>query len=203
MASWMLALVTAFGAVFLLELPDKTTALTLVLTGRYPALPVIAGSSVAFALQSVIAVAFGSVLTLLPGRLVAIAVALVFGIGAVLLLREGFGGPDEDGEDAEAGDTGPPRTATTFWRAALTSFGALFAAEWGDASQLAAVGVAARYAEPVAVVVGAFLALMSVTLLAVLVGRAIRDRVPAHLVQRGAGFVFAAFALVATYQAVA
>ncbi|MCP2262574.1 putative Ca2+/H+ antiporter, TMEM165/GDT1 family [Streptoalloteichus tenebrarius] len=199
MASWLLALVTAFGAVFLLELPDKTTALTLVLTGRFPALPVIAGSSVAFALQSVIAVAFGSVLTLLPGRLVAVAVAVVFGIGAVMLLREGFGAPEAD----EADDTGPPRAATTFWRAALTSFGALFAAEWGDASQLAAVGVAARYAEPVAVVVGSFLALMSVTLLAVLVGRAIRDRVPAHLVQRGAGFVFAAFALVATYQAVA
>ncbi|MCP2164365.1 TMEM165/GDT1 family protein [Goodfellowiella coeruleoviolacea] len=199
MASWLLALVTAFGAVFVLELPDKTTALTLVLTTRFHALPVVAGAAVAFTLQSIIAVGLGSAITLLPERLVAAAVAVLFGVGAFLLFREGFSRQDSD----ELGDqAASARPTASFLRAALTSFGMLFAAEWGDASQLAAVGVAARYAQPVAVMLGTWLALMAVTGLAVLVGRKIRSRVPAHWVQRGAGVVFGAFALVALVQAV-
>ncbi|WP_199440695.1 TMEM165/GDT1 family protein [Umezawaea beigongshangensis] len=199
MSSWFLALVTAFGLVFLLELPDKTTALTLVLRTRFRAAPVLAGSAVAFALQAVIAVALGSALTLLPQRLVAAAVFVVFGVGAFLLFKEGFSTPDTD----EADGSGGTATTTSFRRAALTSFGTLFAAEFGDASQLAAVGVAARYAQPSAVVLGTFLALMSVTALAVFVGGKLANRVPAHLINRGAGVVFTVFALLALWQAVA
>jgi putative Ca2+/H+ antiporter (TMEM165/GDT1 family) len=199
MATWFLALVTAFGLVFLLELPDKTTALTLVLTTRFRPLPVLAGAGVAFALQAVIAVALGSAIALLPGRLVAGVVFLIFGIGAFLLFREGFANDDTD----EADGSGAGTQAATFRRAALTSFGTLFAAEFGDASQLAAVGVAARFAQPSAVVLGTFLALMAVSVLAVFIGSKLSRRVPAHLINRGAGFVFAAFALIALWQAVA
>lgn len=199
MATWFLALVTAFGLVFLLELPDKTTALTLVLTTRFRPLPVLAGAGVAFALQAVIAVALGSAIALLPGRLVAAVVFLIFGIGAFLLFREGFANDDTD----EADGSGAGTQAATFRRAALTSFGTLFAAEFGDASQLAAVGVAARFAQPSAVVLGTFLALMAVSVLAVFIGSKLSRRVPAHLINRGAGFVFAAFALIALWQAVA
>ena len=88
------------GTVFLLvlpaELPDKTMVATLLLTTRYRPWPVLAGSAVAFAVQCVIAVAAGSVLTLLPDRAVAAAAALLFGIGSVLLLRDGFGRGSED-----------------------------------------------------------------------------------------------------------
>ncbi|MET1075629.1 MAG: TMEM165/GDT1 family protein [Umezawaea sp.] len=198
MASWFLALVTAFGLVFLLELPDKTTALTLVLTTRFRPGPVLAGAAVAFAFQAVIAVALGSAIALLPTRLVAGAVFLIFGIGAFLLFREGFANDDTD----EADGSGSGKQPATFRRAALTSFGTLFAAEFGDASQLAAVGVAARFAQPSAVVLGAFLALMAVSALAVFIGGKLSRRVPAHLINRGAGFVFAAFALIALWQAV-
>jgi putative Ca2+/H+ antiporter (TMEM165/GDT1 family) len=199
MASWFLALVTAFGLVFLLELPDKTTALTLVLTTRFRPLPVLAGAGVAFALQAVIAVALGSAISLLPDRLIAGTVFLIFGIGAFLLFRESFASDDTD----EADGSGAGAQAATFRRAALTSFGTLFAAEFGDASQLAAVGVAARFAQPSAVVLGTFLALMAVSVLAVFVGSKLSRRVPAHLINRGAGFVFSGFALIALWQAVA
>jgi len=53
------------------------------------------------------------------------------------------------------------------------------------------------------VVLGTFLALMAVSVLAVFIGGKISRRVPAHLINRGAGFVFSAFALVALWQAVA
>lgn len=198
MGHWLLAFVSAYGAVFLLELPDKTTALTLVLSSRFRSRPVLAGAAVAFALQSVIAVALGSAITLLPERVVAGAIAVLFALGAFLLLRESLA-TDTDEADA-AGTTG--RAATPFVRAAMVSFGTLFLTEWGDASQVTAIGVAARYASPVAVGIGTFLALMSVTVLALLVGRKLRAKVPAHVIQRGAAGVFVVFALLAAWKAI-
>jgi putative Ca2+/H+ antiporter (TMEM165/GDT1 family) len=198
MGHWLLAFISAYGAVFLLELPDKTTALTLVLSSRFRGRAVLLGAGIAFAMQAVIAVALGSAITLLPERLVAGAIAFLFALGAFLLLRESLGS-----EPDEADGTGTAsRDATSFLRSAMISFGTLFLTEWGDASQVTAIGVAARYASPVAVGIGTFLALMSVTVLALLVGRKLRAKVPAHVIQRGAAAVFAVFALLALWQAI-
>jgi putative Ca2+/H+ antiporter (TMEM165/GDT1 family) len=197
MGHWLLAFVSAYGAVFLLELPDKTTALTLVLSSRFRSRPVLIGAGIAFALQAVIAVALGGAITLLPERVVAAAIAVIFAVGAVLLIKESLG---TDTDEADGGGSAN-RAAVPFLRAAMVSFGTLFLTEWGDASQVTAIGVAARYASPVAVGLGTFLALMSVTVLALLVGRKLRDRVPAHFIQRGAAAVFAVFALIAAWQA--
>src|SRR5829696_6418361 len=105
----------AFGLVFPVELPDKTLVATVLLAGRYRPLPVFVGVCGAFAVQCVIAVAFGSVLTLLPPRTVASVVAVLFGIGAVVLLREGFGRDDEPAEAGavEAANASFPRSAAT------------------------------------------------------------------------------------------
>ncbi|MFC4854760.1 TMEM165/GDT1 family protein [Actinophytocola glycyrrhizae] len=198
MGHWLLAFVSAYGAVFLLELPDKTTALTLVLSSRFRSRAVLLGAGVAFALQAVVAVALGSAITLLPDRVVAAAIAVLFGVGAFLLLRESL-----ETDTGAADGAGPAkRDATPFPRAAMISFGTLFLTEWGDASQITAIGVAARYATPVAVGLGTFLALMSVTVLALLVGRKLRAKVPAHVIQRGAAAVFAVFAVIALWQAI-
>lgn len=188
---------SAYGAVFLLELPDKTTALTLVLAGRFRSRPVLAGAALAFAVQAVIAVGLGSAIRLLPERVVAGAIAVLFGVGAILLLRESLS-KESDEADAAASSA---RVGTSFLRAAMISFGTLFIAEWGDASQVTAIGVAARYSSPVAVGLGTFLALVSVTVVALLVGRKLRSRVPAHFIQRAAAVVFGAFALLAAYHA--
>jgi putative Ca2+/H+ antiporter (TMEM165/GDT1 family) len=50
------------------------------------------------------------------------------------------------------------------------SFAVLFAAEWGDLTQLATAALAARYRAPVAVFVGATAALWSVVAIAALAG---------------------------------
>lgn len=194
----MLALLTAFGLVFLVELPDKTMIATLILTTRYRSLPVFVGVASAFAVQCVIAAAFGGVLTLLPERVVAAVVAALFGLGAVLLLREGFARQDDD----DSTDAASSQARVSFLRAAVTSFGVLFAAEWGDASQFATAALSARFGAPVLVGVGSWLALCAVAGIAVLVGAKIRGRIRPHLVQRVAGVVFAAFALFAAWQAI-
>lgn len=191
-------LLTVFVIIFPVELPDKTLVATLVLTTRYRGRPVLLGVLAAFAVQVVIAVAFGSALTLLPGRVVAAVVALLFALGAVLLLREGFGPADEE----EAAEAAAEREQLPFWRVAATSFGVLFAAEWGDASQLAVAALAARYGDPLGVGLGAWLALAAVATIAVLVGKKIAGRIPVHLIQRVAGVVFAVFAVVALVELV-
>lgn len=192
----LVALGTAFALVLPVELPDKTLIATLVLTTRYRPLPVLLGASAAFAVQCVIAVAFGSVLTLLPSTVVAAAVAIMFGAGAVMLLRAGFASTEETEQDAGGGGEYPAPA----WKAALTAFGVLFAAEWGDASQLAIAALTARLAAPIEVGIGAFLALTTVAVIAVLIGRKVRHLLPTHLIQRIAGAVFAVFAVIAVSQ---
>jgi putative Ca2+/H+ antiporter (TMEM165/GDT1 family) len=196
MSAALLALVSTFALVLAAELPDKTMVATLVLTTRFRAVPVLLGVCSAFAVQSVIAVAFGSILTLLPETLVTGIVAVMFAAGAFMLLREGFAPPDDTGEDAAR--LGP--RPVSFLRSVMTSFGVLFAAEWGDASQLATAALTARYGQPVAVGVGAFTALVTVAGIAVFLGQKIRGRIKPRMIQRVAGFVFAAFAAVALWQ---
>jgi putative Ca2+/H+ antiporter (TMEM165/GDT1 family) len=194
---WWAAAVIAFVVVLLVELPDKTLVASLVLSTRYRPRPVLVGVSAAFAVQSVIAVTAGSLLHLLPQRGLEAAVAVLFAIGAVLLLREGFGEPGQVDIDEHA-----TRQAAPSWRVVLTSFGVIFAAEWGDASQLATAALAGRLGSPVAVGLGAWVALTIVAVIAVVAGRLIVRRVPVRMVHRVAGVLFAIFAVVATASAV-
>lgn len=185
---------TTLALVLPVELPDKTLLATLVLSTRYRPLPVLLGVSAAFAVQCAIAVTAGQLLTLLPERVVAGIVAVLFGVGAVILLRGSAEEPDPD-LAADRARRGPLAVAAT-------SFGVLFAAEWGDASQLATAALTARYEDPVSVFAGSFVALVTVATLAVALGGIITRRVPLRLVQRVAGMLFAVFALLALWEAV-
>jgi putative Ca2+/H+ antiporter (TMEM165/GDT1 family) len=188
----------AFAVILLVELPDKTLVASLVLSTRYRARPVLIGVALAFAVQCVIAATAGGMLTLLPRRAVEAVVAVLFAVGAVLLIKESMGAAD-DVELAEARET------ASFRRIVATSFGVLFAAEWGDASQIATAGLVARHrglGHAVATGVGAWLALVAVAALAVLAGRLVLRRVPLRLVHRVAGVLFAVFAVLAGTAAV-
>jgi putative Ca2+/H+ antiporter (TMEM165/GDT1 family) len=190
---------TAFILVLPVELPDKTLFASLVLATRFPPVPVFVGVGAAFGLQVAIAVTAGSLLSLLPEALVSGVVAVLFLVGAVLLWRSARSGP----EDEELGETGK---GSSFLRIAAISFGVLFAAEWGDLSQLATAGLAARYDEPLSVFVGAWAALLVVSGLAVFLGTKLADRLPIALIRRvaaGLFLVFAAFAVAETVRALA
>jgi putative Ca2+/H+ antiporter (TMEM165/GDT1 family) len=187
----------AFGVVVLVELPDKTLVATLVLSTRYRPRPVLLGVAAAFAVQCAIAATAGGLLTLLPRRAVEAVVAGLFAVGAVLLLRESLG-EEDDVELAERRESMPAA------RIALTAFGVLFAAEWGDASQIATAGLVARQgdlARSVAVALGAWLALVVVATIAAVAGRVVVRRVPLRLIHRLAGALFAILAVVAAVAA--
>jgi len=193
------AFLLALGVVLLVELPDKTLVATLVLSTRYRIRPVLAGVSLAFAVQCVIAATAGGLLTLLPRRAVEGVVAALFALGAALLIREFLGGADDAPELAGT------REQATGARIVATSFGVLFAAEWGDASQIATAALVARHhglAHAAATGLGAWVALVAVAVLAAVVGRGLVRRVPLHVIHGVAGVVFAVFAVVAAVPAI-
>lgn len=163
---------TVFALVFPAELPDKTALASLVLGSRYRPAFVFAGVAAAFAIHAVLAVAAGSLLSLLPHRAVEAAVAALFGLGAVLLWR-GRQHPGEGRQDPGEEHIPVPANRGAFWRVAGTSFAVILVAEFGDLTQILTAGLAARYHNALAVGIGAVLALWSVAALAIIGGQSL------------------------------
>jgi len=164
-----------FGAIFVVELPDKTFIATLVLSTKFRPVLVWIGVGLAFAVQTTVAVALGHAASFLPEGVVRTVALLLFLAGAVILFREGRSHHVASGDEyaAKARDV-------TGIRAVGASFLVLFAAEWGDLSQLLTLTLVARYEDPLSVFAGALGALLAVSGLAVLVGRALLRVVPLH-----------------------
>ncbi|HXV93204.1 MAG TPA: TMEM165/GDT1 family protein [Pseudonocardia sp.] len=210
---------TAFVLVAPVELPDKTFVATLVLATRYRPGWVWAGAGAAFGLQAAVAVALGGLAAQLPAEPVAAAAATLFAVGTVLLWRaaarpephgpEGTptGTATGDTTGGTAGEEAGPLVATRRGPAALpsvaASFTVLFLAEWGDLSQLLTAGLAARSGDPVSTFVGAWAALLLVSGLGALVGRALLRRLRPAVLRRVGAVVCAVLAVVTFAQLVA
>ena len=173
------ALALTFGAIFVVELPDKTFLATLVLSTRYRPLLVWLGVGAAFAVQTTVAVLLGHAASYLPENAVRVAALLLFLAGAVILFREGRShhqASDEEGAEYLEG-----AKDVSGFRAVVASFLVLFAAEWGDLSQLLTISLVARYEAPLSVFLGALAALLVVSGLAVLAGRTLLRYVDLHV----------------------
>ncbi|GLP66774.1 MULTISPECIES: TMEM165/GDT1 family protein [unclassified Streptomyces] len=182
-----------FGVVFLAELPDKTALAGLVLGTRYRASYVFAGVAAAFALHVVLAVAAGSVLTLLPQQIVqALTGVLFLGGAAVLLMRK----DDGDEEIRKPEDQ-------SFWKVAGAGFMLILVAEFGDLTQIMTANLAARYDDPLSVGLGAVLALWAVAGLGIVGGKALMKRVPLKLITKVAALLMLALGLWSLWEAVA
>ena len=185
-----------FILIFPAELPDKTLIATLVLATRYKHLPVWLGVSAAFGVQMVIAVTVGGVLALLPQRPVMAITSLLFGVGAVLLIKGGLSSrtaemETERAEEDEVLEKVKGQEAHSPRRAFITSFIVIFAAEWGDLSQLFTAGLAARTGSPLSVFLGSWGALMVVAAIAVVIGRWLQQRVPLWRIRLVSGVILA------------
>ncbi|MGW0497120.1 TMEM165/GDT1 family protein [Streptomyces sp. NPDC003007] len=181
-----------FGVVFLAELPDKTALAGLVLGTRYRASYVFAGVAAAFALHVVLAVAAGSVLTLLPQQIVqALTGVLFLGGAAVLLLRKGEG--EEEVRKPEN---------QSFWKVSGAGFMLILVAEFGDLTQIMTANLAARYDDPLSVGLGAVLALWAVAGLGIVGGKALMKKVPLRLITQIAALVMLALGVWSLWEAV-
>src|ERR1700722_5999763 len=147
-----------FGIIFIAELPDKTAIAALILSTRYRARDVIVGAWLAFLVQTIISVAAGSVLTLLPTEPVRIASGVGFLVFSFFAFRR-----EEKYPEKQSDNQAPTKPQRPIW---LLSFFVIFAAEWVDLTQLATSALVARNGHPVAVGIGAVLALWTATVLA-------------------------------------
>ena len=187
-----------FGAIFLVELPDKTFLATLVLATKYRPILVWIGVGLAFTVQTGVAVALGKAASLLPPDLVKLAAIALFLTGAVILFREGRSHHEAADDEELAAKVKPVHG----WRAVLASFLVLFAAEWGDLSQLLTLSLVARYEDPLSVFVGALAALLTVSALAVIVGRSLLRFVSLHVLHYLGAGVCVLLATLTTYELV-
>ena len=196
----LLVAATAFAVIFPAELPDKTFLASLVLATRYSPLPVWLGVSSAFLVQCLIAVTAGGLLALLPRTPVLLGAALLFAVGSVVLLRGAGHAEEDEAAEEEAVAARATRPAIGV-RAAAASFLVLFLAEFGDLSQLLTAGLVVRFADPVSVFAGSWLALATVAAIAVVVGKALLRRIGAGTLRRTGGAVCAALALLTLAEA--
>ena len=179
------AALTTFAVILVAELPDKTALASLVLGTRYRPVPALVGIAAGFTVHVVAAVLAGSLLRLLPQHILEIVVGVLFaGSGLVLLIRRPSAGEE----------SAPQRDARGFWAIAAAAFGVILVAEFGDLTQLVIANLTARYSDPVAVGVGALLAMCTVAAAAVFGGRGLLRLVPAALLTRVAGAIMLALA---------
>jgi len=172
-----------FAVIFVAELPDKTMLASLVMATRHRALPVLLGAAGALTIQSLIAVAAGSLLSLLPARVVHIGSGVLFLISAIVMwVRH---------EDADATQIKDKPDAVTFGKTLWLVFGVVFLAEWGDLTQIATAGFAARLRRPVLVFAASTAALWAVAAIAVIVGNRAGHLLNPNITQKVAAILFA------------
>ena len=178
----------AFALVALAEIGDKSQLVCMTLAARHRPWPVLLGAVLAFALLNLLAVLFGaSVAAWIPERVVAFIVAALFFAFGIQTFRTGRN------TDSEVEDR-PGHSIL------LTTFLLIFAAEFGDKTQIAVAGLAST-ASPLAIWFGSTLALGLVSALGVLAGSALLKRIPITILQRVGGGLFLVLAALALVHA--
>lgn len=178
---------STYGLIFVAELPDKTALAALVLASKYRPRQVILGTWLAFLVQTVVAVAAGGILSRLPTMPIRIASGLGFLVFAVLAFRR-----KENEAEAQERRAVTERSSRPVW---LMSFLVIFAAEWGDLTQLATAALVARGGDPLSVGLGAVLALWSVTVIAAYSGQQFARFLKPHILNIVSGILFAVIGL--------
>jgi putative Ca2+/H+ antiporter (TMEM165/GDT1 family) len=183
-------LASTFGIIFVAELPDKTAFATVMLgSGRRP-FATFVGVAAAFLIQTIVAVACGRVLGLLPHEIVRWVAGTMFLAFSVLMLKR------RAEEIQSGGHAQDPAARPPFWSAAMKAFLVIFIAEWGDLTQLATAALVAKNPGAITTVfVGSLAALWVVTAIAIAIGHQLQRRISARLLQRLAAVAFAIIGL--------
>jgi putative Ca2+/H+ antiporter (TMEM165/GDT1 family) len=177
------------GVVALAEIGDKTQLLAFILAARFKKpLPIIAGILCATIVNHGLAGALGAWITTAvnPSVLRWVLGLSFIGMAAWTLIPDKI----EDEEARVAGRLG-------VFGATLVTF---FLAEMGDKTQIATVAMAARYADPLWVVVGTTTGMLIADVPAVFVGERFAARIPMKLVHGVAAAIFALMSLATLLQ---
>jgi putative Ca2+/H+ antiporter (TMEM165/GDT1 family) len=181
---------STFMLVAIAEIGDKSQLVCMALATRHRHWPVITGAVVAFAILNTLAVLFGAAASLMiPERIIAIIVALLFGFFGLHIL---FGHSDEESTDV---------IERPGYGIFITSLLLIFLSEFGDKTQIAVAGLAGSM-KPLPVWLGATAALVMISVLGVWAGRTVLQRLSMRWMNRFSGTLFLVFALVALSRAI-
>jgi len=182
---WLSAAGTTLLLVAFAEIGDKSQLVCMTLAARHRGLPVVIGATAAFAVLNLLAVLFGAaVAAWLPEWLVTLAVAALFAGFGISALRY----TEDDKDDKIDEKPGHGIVATTFLL--------IFLAEFGDKTQIAVAGLGST-SEPSAVWAGATVALALTSILGVIAGRKLLNRLPLKWIHRISGVFFLLLAIFA------
>lgn len=180
-------LIKSFMLVFIAEFGDKSQLVCMTLAARYRPAVVLIGAVLAFAALNLLGVTVGVLVAQWVPDWIVLAIVmllfLLFGIQALKSADE-----EDENDDSKVGK-----------HLLVSVFLLIFLAEFGDKTQLAVAGLAS-VESAVGVWLGSTLALIGTTLLGVLAGRTLLQRLSVTWVQRGSGVVFILFALLAGYE---
>jgi putative Ca2+/H+ antiporter (TMEM165/GDT1 family) len=187
---------STFTLVCVAEIPDKTAIATVLLATKENPPAVFLGAAIAFAIQSAVAVTFGSYLNFVPDFYLKLASGLLFFGFAISMWKR-----KEEPEVDNTKDKLSPRThQNKFYKSALKSFTVIFIAEWGDLTQLATATLTAKYKLPWTLFLSSTLALWTVTATAVLIGSKTKNMIHPEKLQKSAAVLFAIFGFYFFYQ---
>lgn len=175
--------ISTFALIFVAELPDKTAFAALFLATCHDPFAVFLGASAAFVIQSFVAVAFGSLLNLLPPPIVHITAGILFLVFAVMMWTR----KQPDSEEVDCSIQGK---SMQFSKSVTTAFMTIFIAEWGDLTQLATATLASKYHAPLTIFTSATLALWTVTAIGVVIGSRAKHLINPLLLQKTAASAF-------------
>lgn len=182
---------TSFALILAAEMGDKSQLVCMTLASRHRAMPVMLGAIAAFAFLNTLAVVFGvAIASWLPEYIVAAIVAFLFAVFGIHSLRV----QEDDGDEEVKEKSGHGIFFTTFLLITV--------AEFGDKTQLAVVALSSTVA-PVAVWLGSTTALASTSVLGILAGRTILQKVPLVLLHKISGTLFLVLSAFAVYRAYA
>lgn len=187
---FLTAILSTFGLIFLAEIGDKSQLVCMTRAARHRHPPVLLGAVAAFLVLNTLAVVFGAGLAQwIPEQVLAGAVAILFGVFGIKSLLTKEEAEDPDGEVVEKPGHG----------IFVTTFMMLFLAEMGDKTQLAVAGLAVTL-PPVAVWLGATLALIITSALGIWLGVTLLRRIPIHRLHQISGVFFLVLAAFAAAQ---
>lgn len=204
-------MLTAFTAGLLLitvsELGDKTFFIAVILSMQHSRRLVFAGVVAALAAMTILSVAVGQAVSLLPKIYIYYAEIVLFIAFGIKLLYEGSKMPPTtcDTEIVEEAKTAVAEAEKqlgkqkTIWAIVLEAFILTFMAEWGDRTQFATITLAAAN-NPIGVTTGAILGHAICAAIAVIGGRMLAGRISERTLTIVGGFLFILFGIVAAVE---
>ena len=175
----LIELLKAFGLIFIAEMGDKTQILAMAFASKYKIKYVVIGVFIGSLFNHALAVLLGSnlhhIVALETLSIIAGFSFIVFGLWNLKV--------DSDEDENKISKYGPIATVSS----------AFFIGELGDKTQLTAIAISTDAAHPIFILMGTVLGMVFTSIVGILIGRKLGNKIDEFYIKMGASFVFLLF----------